>query len=276
MRLLVTSEADPASVKIRTALVGMAGWREVGSLTGLPVLAREDWALLTLREDHLYVDGLDRLNAVVWAGGAPPQGWGKPEAVVYASRHRSAAGRRALTVHAIGNFGKADFGGQSGKLPPSAPALQTALLRRLRIEAEGLPLDVTFECTHHGPWLETPVCYVEVGSDESGWQDADAAAAVARAILAARPEPRPVAVGFGGGHYVPRFTDLAVKGRYDFGHMAASWALEAVGPKAVDLALAATAGASHAVFHARSADREAMAAVMDRARALGLTLDSAD
>jgi len=277
VRLIVACEVDPASVNIRTALLGMTPWREVGRLGPSPVFEHGELTLLTLSEEHLYLDGVTALLPQVSVlDDHPPGGIGRPEAVIYASRHRSAAGRKALTVHPIGNFAAADFGGRPGQLPPSAPALQSALLRALREAATGLPREVSFECTHHGPWLDTPACYIEVGSDESGWQDADAAAAVARAILTARQEPRPVAVGFGGGHYVPRFTDLAVKGRYDFGHMAASWALEAVGPRAVDMAMAATPGATHAVFQTRSAEREATADVLARARDRGLVVVQAD
>src|SRR3989304_3638894 len=79
----------------------------------------------------------------------------------------------------------------------------SSLLREMRRAAAGMSLEVTLECTHHGPLLTTPTCYVEVGSDVSGWQDAEAAAAVARAILACDPSNRPVAIGFGGGGYGP-------------------------------------------------------------------------
>jgi len=264
MRLVVCSAVDPASVNIRTALLALAPWREEGAFDGSPVYRHLPLGLVTLRDEHLYRDHVDREIAEALGQG--------PEAVIYASRHRSAAGRRALTTHPIGNFGEARYGGKPGTLVPAAPAVMSSLLREMRRAAAGMSLEVTLECTHHGPLLTTPTCYVEVGSDESGWQDAEAAAAVARAILACDPSNRPVAIGFGGGHYVPRMTDLAANGTYDLGHMASVHDIEAAGAKAVDLALAATPGAAHAVFQTRASEREAHDALRERARILGLSI----
>lgn len=264
----MASEADPASRRIRHALLALAPWREEGRFASRPVLRHGDHALVTIPDEHLYRDGLDREFREATGGTA--------DAVVYASRHRSAAGRKALTVHPIGNFGEATYGGRPGVLVPAAPAIQSALLRSLRSSSAGLRAEVTLECTHHGPWLETPTCYIEVGSDASGWEDAEAAAAVARAILGAAPRPGPVAVGFGGGHYVPRFTDRVAKGEFDLGHMASAHALEEVGIKAVDMAVAATPGATHALFHTRAAERGAHEALRARASQLGLVVIAAD
>jgi len=262
VRLLVCSEADIASVNIRQALLALAAWRETGRFAGAPVLEHGPWTLVTIPDEHLFRDDLDA--EVREALGITA------EVVVYASRHRSAAGRRALTVHPIGNFAAAEFGGKPGTLVPSAPALMSAVLRYLRVEAQSLGIEATLECTHHGPFLETAAFYAEVGSDESGWRDELATAAVARALLAATPAPNPVAVGFGGGHYVPRMTDLAASGRFDAGHLASQHALEAVGERAVDLAVAATPAASQAVFQTRASEREAHALLRARAAALGL------
>jgi D-aminoacyl-tRNA deacylase len=43
--------------------------------------------------------------------------------------------------------------------------------------------DITLEATHHGPWVETPCLFAEIGSSEAEWQRTDAAALWA-AILA--------------------------------------------------------------------------------------------
>ena len=219
---------------------------------------------MTIPDEHLYHDGID--GAVAEALGE------RPDVVLFASRHQSAAGRPSLTTHPIGNFGSADYGGRAGTLPPSAPRTMSALLRALRGAARDLSREVTFECTHHGPSLDTPALYIEVGSDAAGWEDRAAAGAVARAILDATPGDAPIALAFGGGHYVPRATDLAVQGRYDFGHMASRHAVEVAGAAVVEQALRQTPGATHAVFHARAAERPALAPLMERARALGLTV----
>jgi D-tyrosyl-tRNA(Tyr) deacylase len=67
-------------------------------------------------------------------------------------------------------------------------------------------------------------------------------------------------------------TDLAAKGTYDLGHMASVHDIEAAGAKAVDMALAATPDAAHAVFQTRASEREAHEPLRERARSLGLAI----
>jgi len=49
---------------------------------------------------------------------------------------------------------------------------------------------------------------------------------VARAILSAGPAAGPVVVGVGGGHYAPRFTELALSREVRFGHMLPAYAMD--------------------------------------------------
>jgi D-aminoacyl-tRNA deacylase len=86
------------------------------------------------------------------------------------------------------------------------------------------------ECTHHGPTdLDTPSLFVELGSGETQWADDEAAGAVARATLDLRgvdPTPERTLVGFGGGHYVPRFERVVRETDWAVGHVAADWGLD--------------------------------------------------
>lgn len=54
------------------------------------------------------------------------------------------------------------------------------LFRRLVAAAAAANLaggfDVTLEATHHGPWVDTPCLFAEIGSSEGEWQRSDAAA----------------------------------------------------------------------------------------------------
>src|SRR3989442_9241458 len=94
-----------------------------------------------------------------------------------------------------------------------------AALGCLRREAIGLSYDVTFEASHHGPFLTAPTFYIEQGSTETEWADLGASRAIARVLLAIEPLDAPIAIGLGGGHYVPRHTDLALLRRIAFGHL---------------------------------------------------------
>ncbi|HID09251.1 TPA: D-tyrosyl-tRNA(Tyr) deacylase, partial [Candidatus Micrarchaeota archaeon] len=86
---------------------------------------------------------------------------------------------------------------------------------------------VSYEVTHHGPTLDAPVMFVEVGSTPEQWQNEEAVAVVAEAIVASlKPENADTAVGFGGGHYAPRFSQIALKKNIAFGHMLPRYAFD--------------------------------------------------
>jgi len=262
VRVLVASEADEASVNQRTALLALAPWEEVDPFEGRPAYRRGDALLLSIGEHHLYRDHLDR--DVVAAYGEPVS------LVVYLSKHRSESRTPSLTVHPIGNPKTAEFGGQPGMLVPAAPLWMTAALRRLRAEAVGLAYEVTYEATHHGPYLETPTFYIEQGSTEKEWADPQASAAIARTLLDLEPVDAPVAIGLGGGHYVPRHTDVAVARRVAFGHLLPSYALEGLPDALLGQAIDRTPGARLAYLHRKSLGKAETRELETRLAARGL------
>ncbi|WP_254522398.1 D-aminoacyl-tRNA deacylase [Natrinema caseinilyticum] len=172
-----------------------------------------------------------------------------PDLLVFASRHSGDTGA-LLTGHFTGNFGPAEFGGEPDALADAAP---NALARLLEAFDEYAPesYDVGLECTHHGPTdVGCPSLFAELGSGDEQWDDPAGADAVARAILELRdvaphreqresdalasPRQRDVVsrrqvVGFGGNHYVPRFERIVRETPWAVGHVAADWALEAMG-----------------------------------------------
>jgi D-aminoacyl-tRNA deacylase len=139
--------------------------------------------------------------------------------IIFLSRHSSKEPRSVLTVHVTGNFGEAVFGGSPGTLTPAATAMMYAIMNGLAREVPA-GYEVTYEATHHGPTaLSTPSCFVEVGSGEQEWQDRNAAAAVARAVIGANPGDVICLAGFGGTHYAQRQTEITLTTRGGFGHI---------------------------------------------------------
>ena len=241
---MVASTADEASVNIRDRLLKAGGWTEAGTFDGTVAWRRGDRWLVTIRKHHLYVDHIDRAVADTLAV--------RPDAVVYVSKHRAASGQDSLTVHPIGNWHTADFGGRPGEVVPAAPGVMTDALRRLASHAKALGYPATFEATHHGPYLETPTFYIEVGSGPDAWADPQAAEVLARAVLTASSAGDPVALGVGGGHYVPRITDVALARRVAFGHLVPSYALEPPNYEALARAIERTPGVRFAYFHRKA------------------------
>lgn len=218
MILLVASRADPASALLAETLVASHEFGAPRRVGGASVRDGPPFVLAEIDGMHLEADALDRaIDRDV-------------ESVLVLSKHRSEAGTPALTVHMIGNWGaEAKYGGRPRTVVPPAAHLAAAILRRL---ADSPPAGyaVTYEATHHGPLLSKPTAYVELGSGPAQWGDATAAAAIVRAVLAAPGEGTggPVLLGVGGGHYAPRFTDLARRGNAVFGHILPGYALSDV------------------------------------------------
>ena len=154
--------------------------------------------------------------------------------VVFISRHSSQSGKPTLSVHTPGNFGNAELGGLPKTLSVSpALAMQNALKALVHYkEALSLDYEVSFECTHHGPSLNVPAMFVELGSSSAQWSDLRAAEVVAHSAMSAIANftaPTTSAVlGIGGTHYNQRFTLMALVGEAAFGHMIPKYAVSLV------------------------------------------------
>ena len=250
MKLVVCSAEDAASVNITDRMVELGGWEERGGFEGRPVKWKGDAALVTIPTHHLWYDAID--DKVERALGQ------RPSLVVFASRHKSASNMRTLTVHPIGNYGKAGMGGRDGTLVPAAPPQMTRALRLLGARAKEASLQylVSLEATHHGPYLSTPTFYIEIGSDEAAWKEPGPTRAIAETIEEVLKEEAPlqrIALGVGGGHYVPRMTDVALEKNVHFGHMMPSYVIEeGWRPVMLEEMLRATPGAELVYFHKKA------------------------
>lgn len=218
---VVVSEADEASEHIAEHLLQAVEWTastdpDTPAARGGGTVHRTDgFELRTFGELHIDL-----------VGAAEP--FGDVDAVVFASRHSGETGP-LLTAHFTGNAGPADFGGDPGTLATAWPAgLDQVLAALRRVAPEGY--SVGMECTHHGPTdLDVPSMFVEVGSAEPQWRDPAAARAAAEAILAIEPRRTDrTLVGFGGGHYAPRFERIVRETDWTVGHVIADWSLDAM------------------------------------------------
>ena len=219
----MTSEKDIASQTIREILVKDHGFSETGDLfEGHPVMALDKSTLLiTSSRDLVECDHLERQF--------------RADVFIFCSRHRAQSNRPALLVHSTGNLREeALFGGRPRELSVSIASLVGAALRRLYREQKERDLsqfEVSMEVTHHGPTsMETPLLFVELGSDEKCWRDKAAAKAVAAAALDCAKEPiaHEAVIGFGGTHYATSFNSMVLDGTYRVGHIAPKYTLDTI------------------------------------------------
>ena len=147
--------------------------------------------------------------------------------VIFASRHKSEKGGKTLSIHAPGNWRKADFGGQEGKVCRTSSLFQKQLFEKLNANLEKFPLknyNLTLECTHHGPLINKPCVFVEIGATETEWKDRKAAFVVAKAINETisdfHENPyNEIAIGIGGPHYCPNFNKIQMKSNVAISHV---------------------------------------------------------
>jgi len=154
----------------------------------------------------------------------------KPELIIVASSHKSEAGVPMLNCHTTGNWSDDASRGGKPKTLSIAPAtymragvLEFQNLKAMRKELSSY--EVGMEVTHHSPTIDFPVIFVEVGSSEKQWNDMAACEAAADVInnlctdiTKEEHEPKiQVAIGFGGGHYCPRFNQKLAE--IAFGHI---------------------------------------------------------
>jgi D-aminoacyl-tRNA deacylase len=245
--LLVLSGADPVSS-------GVAARLPIGEPTGLHVegapIRRLPGGVLTLHRPGWPVQDefLDRR--------LPSRGAAPPLPLVFPSQHRSERGVRCFTVHPLGNFGPAEIGGSPERLNPSAPRWMASALRQLDEAGEPVGLAATFEATHHGPALDSPSMFVEIGFGDDPGPPGAAVEALAAVLPRLEEDPLDrVAVGIGGGHYAPHFTDLARKRHWAFGHIVPRHVLAVGRTDLLEAARAATPEAEGFLFH-RASDAE--------------------
>ncbi|MEN6342422.1 MAG: D-aminoacyl-tRNA deacylase [Methanospirillum sp.] len=192
----VNSSQDPAGVRIRSRCETLID----------ELRPSDDWSFHEVDCRLIHAERVDRgLDA---------------DLVVFLSRHTSIKPVPQLTVHATGNVGEAALGGEPDRVAPCPPAFMQAVLRRLAALAPD-GYRVSYERTHHGPTdLETPSCFVEIGSGPDQWTDPAAGEAAARAVLTAVPDPLAVPLlGLGGTQYAARQTAVALSTRGAFGHI---------------------------------------------------------
>jgi len=156
------------------------------------------------------------------------------ELVVFISRHSSASGTPTLSVHTPGNLGEAELGGLPRKVSVSpANAMRDVLKAIMQFKEETqLGYEVSYECTHHGPSLNVPTMFAELGSSIKQWDDLKAAEVIAHAAMKAISkfgESGATAVlGIGGPHYNQRFSRIALEREVAFGHMIPKYAIPQV------------------------------------------------
>jgi D-aminoacyl-tRNA deacylase len=168
--------------------------------------------------------------------------------IIFASKHQSEKGNKTISIHAPGNWNKAELGGTSERVCKTSALFQKQLFEKLKKNMEKFPIkgyDLTLECTHHGPLINKPCLFVEIGATETEWKDRKAGFVVAKSIAETIKEFKEnpyneIAIGIGGPHYCPNFNKLQLNSNLAISHIIPQYVLPLT-EKMVQEAIAGTA-----------------------------------
>lgn len=151
---------------------------------------------------------------------------------VFLSPHFSSKGIISFTVHPEGNWNDdTSSGGKPRFLSFAAPLRMRSVLLYLNSN-NTYGIDLKYEATHHGPALNTPSFFVEIGGPESINNMDRLSFIVAKSVhqmLESSHDCESISLGIGGGHYPLKFTELALDKGIGFSHMMSKHHVKDVG-----------------------------------------------
>jgi|SRR3989344_4645277 len=155
--------------------------------------------------------------------------------IIFASKHQSKEPTKTLSIHTPGNFLNTPplHGGDSGKISMSSALFLKQAFKKLRKNTKENNLDgyqVTLEATHHGPSINKPCFFIEIGSTENEWADRRAGFVVAKTIsdIINSYQHNPyneITIGIGGPHYCPNFNKLQLYSNFAISHIIPQYCL---------------------------------------------------
>jgi len=151
---------------------------------------------------------------------------------IFATKHQSFQGVHSLSCHCPGNWDKAEAGGFDRKLCV-APAIYLKEVFLLLNKINNLDFEVTMECTHHGPYLEKPCFFIEIGSDEEQWKNKEAGKIISKVIIEFLNRLKnnslnsyKIAFAIGGTHYLATLNKFQLNSDIAIGHTCPKYMLE--------------------------------------------------
>lgn len=158
---------------------------------------------------------------------------------IFISKHRAKDERNCFTAHPIGNFNEAILGGKKNKLCLCPSNLLKNIINELNINSKDSGYDVTLEATHHGPYINKPVLFAEVGSSEKNWEDKNAAKILAISLMNTINNNSVYDSAFviGGSHYNYIANKLILKSNFSVGHICSKHNIQFLDEKLIKMTM---------------------------------------
>ena len=240
--VLLTFTKDAASMNMRTHLLEYFSQTNI-VFDSYTVLEKKDFQgeskkcyVLTTDKESIFYENIDK--EILRQTNI------SPDLLIFCTKHESKAKIQSLSCHTQGNFGKARYGGKDFSLGicPSIVMENAFLAIQEAIKKEDLAFEPIIECTHHGPYVETPSLFIEIGSSNEAFTNESVGKVMATIICKVVEKTtkediilqskvptkslfqKPSIVGLGGLHHCPSFSKR-IKHFY-VGHVCPKYQLE--------------------------------------------------
>lgn len=232
---IISSSKDPAGINIRSNLIKLSDFEKTNEkFDGNDVfqfvkIPNKTVNLYTTDDDLIFSENIDREIIA--------------DAFIFASKHRSKENTKSFAVHPIGNWGNAEFGGKEKLLCFSSAILMKNLFVELNSIAKDSSYELTMEATHHGPYVEKPSVFVEIGSTENEWNEMENGGIIARTIMGSLNNKNHnfrIAVGIGGPHYCNNLNKIILRTDIAFSHICPKYHLGKLDENLIRQAIAKT------------------------------------
>jgi len=219
---IIVSKKDPAGMNI-------------ASFLEKDDLAKYNTKLYYVEKESIYNENIDKEI--------------EADLFIFATKHQSAKGVHSLSCHSPGNWGKAEAGGKDRELCVAPAVLLKEAFILLNKLGDGLHHEITLEVTHHGPYLEKPSIFIEIGSDEDNWKNKESGKIISQVIIDLLSDidniinnknNYKIAFGIGGLHYPGVFNRRMLETDIAIGHICPKYALESLDKEMILQAISKT------------------------------------
>lgn len=196
--LIVASKKDKAGINITTALSQF-----------------KNFDFYLVEDEIIYTENLDKEKINHY------------DFIIFASKHSSEKKEKTISIHAPGNWRDAKYGGTENKVCKSSAQFQKQLFQKLKQKYKEYDLTnykLTLEVTHHGPLIDKPCVFIEIGSTDIEWNDRRVAFVIAKTIsetieIFEENSYYEIGIGVGGTHYCPGFNKLQMESNVAISHI---------------------------------------------------------
>jgi len=217
---IISSTKDPASVNIKARLlenykfIKLENKFENNDVYGY-LINDKDIKLYTIDTELIFTNDLDKkIDADVF---------------IFLSKHKAEDGRASLTCHPIGNFGSNEKGGKEKTRCTCPSSLLKEILVELTKNVQETEYEATLEATHHGPFMEKPLLFFELGSTEKHWSDKNGAKIYVETlmnVLHNENKSYESVLVIGGSHYSHVGNKVMLKSNVAVGHICPKYNFE--------------------------------------------------